>query len=118
MNQQSEPLFGSLYGQVTYCRYSSEFNLDFGDLRLWVGHEQLRQVTRRVNGQVRALYAQPRPVDDQVDLCLSGYHGDALRLYPDELLDLQTLLNGTLVMVDLYQFLSDHQFRLENNPLH
>ena len=118
MDQQSDSLFSSLYGQITYCRYSSEFNLNFGGMRLWVGHEQLRQVARRVNGQVRVLYAQPRPVDDQVDICLSGYYGDTLRLYPDELLDLQTLLNGALVMVDLYQFLSDHQFRLDVNPLY
>lgn len=115
MHPRNEPLFCSQYGQVTYCRYSSEFNLDFGGMRLWVGHERLRQLARRINGLIRTFHTQPPTVDQPIDFYLSGCDG-SFRFYPDELLDLQTLIDGSLAMVDLYQFLDDHQFLLENNP--
>lgn len=113
MDQLNGPLFYTIYGRIRYCHYSGEFKIDFGDMSLWLCHEQLSQLTRRVNQLTRAIGPQYLSVTRQVAITPPGCEGEQFRFYVDELLDLQTLLNGARVMIDLYQFLDDHQFTLE-----
>lgn len=116
MDQVSEPLFCSVYGQIRYCCYSGEFGIDFGEMQLWLCHDRLRQLARKVNQLIRTSGPLHQlPVLRQFDICPPGYDGEFFRFYADELLDLQMLVNGSLVMVDLYQFLSVHQFLLRIN---
>jgi hypothetical protein len=116
MDQVSEPLFCSVYGQVKYCCYSGDFGIDFGAMQLWTCQERLRQLARKVNQLVR--YSGPLhklAVSHQFEISPPGYEGEFFSFYADELLDLQMLMNGALAMVDLYQFLSAHQFQLETS---
>ncbi|WP_460969956.1 hypothetical protein [Spirosoma migulaei] len=73
MNQRKEPLFQSCYGQATVCRRSGGFWLDFGETQIWLCHERLRQLARKVNHLVNV---SERPhgqaFSQQLLLCLPG----------------------------------------------
>ncbi|MVM33950.1 hypothetical protein GO755_28200 [Spirosoma sp. HMF4905] len=116
MDQVSYPLFCSVYGQITYCCYSAEYSIDFGALQIWVCQERLRQFACRINQlvQVKSPLHQS-PFSHTVDICPPNCDGEAFRFAVDELIDLQTLLNGALVMIDFYQFLDANLFRIETS---
>ncbi|MCK8495746.1 MULTISPECIES: hypothetical protein [Spirosoma] len=111
MDRTDEPLFSSLYGQVTYCRYSDEFRVNFGEMQIWLSQEYLRQFARRVSQFVTVHESLHQfPLSHQFDICSPGCDGEIYRFYPDEILDLDTLLSGSLVAVDLYSFFDTNDF--------
>ena len=115
MSNQTEPLYSSCYGHVRACAHSGRFWLDFGEMQVWLCHERLRQLARKVNQLVKVLEQPQRPVVvSRLLLCPPGSDGDVFAFSGDELLDLQLLVNGSLVMAELDGFLCDRQFLLEN----
>ena len=116
MNQLNGPLFCSVYGQTNYCHYSDEFRVDFGEMKIQFCHERLRQLACKVN-QLISTNKQAYQVafSHQFELCPPGCDGEVFAFFFDELIDLQTLLNGSLVMTDLYQFLTNNQLHVDNS---
>jgi hypothetical protein len=116
MDQVTNALYCSVYGQVHYCRHRGEFWIDFGDLQVWICQEQLHQLSQQINQLIRVYNPLVQlPLSRQFDLHPPGCRGKCHRLFADELLDLQMLIDGSLVMCELYQFLEDNQFRLADS---
>ncbi|MVM31734.1 hypothetical protein GO755_16925 [Spirosoma sp. HMF4905] len=115
MNQAKEPLYRSCYGQSICCPKSGGFWLYFGDMQLWLCHERLRQLARKIN-QLVSVSERPHneALSKQIILCPPGSDGEVFVFSFDELLDLQILVNGTLAMADLYDFLHDNQLHIDD----
>ena len=114
-SQTKDILYRSCYGQSTVCLNSGGFRIDFGDMLLWVCHERLRQLARKVNQLVNVSErTHNRAFSQQFLLCPPGSDGVPFAFLFDELLDLQALVNGSLAMTDLRDFLHDHQLRVHD----
>jgi hypothetical protein len=115
MNPCKEPLFQSCYGQATVCLDSGGYWLDFGETQIWLCHERLRQLARKLNQLVNV---SERPHEQafsqQLMVCLPDSYDTVSVFSFDELLDLQALVNGSLAMVDLYDFLHDNQLQIDS----
>lgn len=114
-SQTKDILYRSCYGQSTVCLNSGGFRIDFGDMLLWVCHERLRQLARKVNQLVNVSErTHNRAFSQQFLLCPPGSDGVPFAFSFDELLDLQALVNGSLAMTDLHDFLRDNHLRVRD----
>lgn len=82
---------------------------------LWVCYERLRQLARKVNQLVNVSeQTHNRAFSQQFLLCPPGSDGAMFAFSFDELLDLQALVNGSLAMTDLHDFLRDNQLHIRD----
>jgi hypothetical protein len=119
-----ECIFNSCYGQISLSVHQGEFWLSFGEMQIWLCRERLRQFARKTARLISFLNQPARPnrplssfqkrLVRQPILTPPGQDGVEFVFSMDELLDLEVLLNGALVMIDLREFLLNHHFTVED----